>query len=362
MALQIRRATKKRAKLRMNIEGQPGGGKTYTALLLAKLLIGEPFKLPSGRDSKIVLIDSERSSAELYADEFDFGHIDLPPDHHSPEGYIEAIREGEKAGAEVIIADSITHEWKWCLTEVDRIKGPKFGGNKWSAWSDIRPRHDNFVDAMMGCMAHFIATTRAKPATDQVDDGGKKKIVKLGLEGIQDDMIEFAFGVVMRVDADHTGLITKTRCRAIDGKVYPLPGEQLAADLRRWLDSGDPLVEVAHTLEAALQQGLAISLAAAEGTEEAKKAAWQKAKELVLGWCRGHGRSSDEAKAAVDEMARRVKAGKTGGAKPANGAAKPEGDAWGLSGEPSPESGERGPAGAPVDDAAMAAAIDAGRA
>lgn len=308
MALQIRRATKKRAKLRMNIEGQPGGGKTYSALLVAKFLIGEPLRLPDGQDSKIVLFDTERSSAELYADEFTFAHSNL--DDHSPRKYIEAIRDAEKYGAEVIILDSITHEWKWCLAEVDRIK-PKFGGNKWSAWSDVRPPHDDFLDAMMSCNAHLIATTRAKPATAQEqDDRGKMVVKKLGLEGIQDDMIEFAFGIVMRMDGEHNGVITKTRCRALDKRVFQCPGETLAAEIRTWLDSGDPLADVAHTLEDAIRQGVA---AASIGTtREEKVAAYKKAREDLIKWCKGHGRSEDETRQALDTMKERAGAAHKG--------------------------------------------------
>jgi hypothetical protein len=329
MAVQIRRATKKRAKLRMNIEAQPGGGKTYSSLLIGKCLIGEPPKLPEGQRSKIVLLDTERNSSELYADEFDFEVIELTD--HDPKAYVAAIRAAEEFGAEVVIVDSTTHEWKWCLSRVDVVKA-KFGGNKWSAWSEIRPPHDDFVDAMMSCRAHLIATTRAKPATAQEQgvNGEKTKVVKLGLEGIQDDMIEFAFGVVMRMDAEHNGIITKTRCRALDGKVFKLPGEQLAAELRRWLDSGDPLVEVPLTLDAAIAAGVKLAMNAT--TEEQKKAAWAGAREFVVSWCKGHGRSSDEAKGAVDSLKARIveaRGGKPGPATPqdmANGSGDPSSD------------------------------------
>lgn len=353
--LQIRRATKKRAKLRMNIEAQPGGGKTYSAILIAKLLIGEPFKLPDDRRSKIVVIDSERASAELYADEFDFETVDLDPSHHGPKGYVEAIRAAESFGAEVIIADSITHEWKWCLAEVDRIK-PKFGGNKWSAWSEVRPQHDDFVDAMMGCNAHFIATTRAKPGTAQdKDENGKTVIKKVGLEGVQDDMIEFAFGVVLRLDSAHVGTISKTRCRALDGGVFPMPGEAFASELRRWLDSGDPLVEVAHTLVGAIEQGVALAKTAT--TAEQKKAAWGKASEHLIGWCKAHGRSVEETKSAIADMRAKMTA-----AAPPVVTDKPA-----ATGDQAPPPDVSAPAAAtppkaPLDDAEKLRAIDEGRA
>lgn len=301
MAVQFTKATKKRARLRMNIEGQPGGGKTYSSILMAKFLIGEGFKLPENKTSRIFLIDTERSSAELFADEFDFQHYNL--DIAAPKKYIEAIRAAEDEGAEVIIVDSITPEWKWCLSEVDRLK-PNFGNNKWSAWSGVRPVHDDFLECIMGCRAHLIATTRAKPATVQDTENGKTRIVQVGMEAIQDDMVPFFFGIVMKMDADHNGIITKTRCRAIDGKVYPLPGESLAKEIRAWLDSGDPMIEVPHTLEDAIKAG--VRAATTGATPEARKVAYENAKKVLMGWCKARGRSAEEAEGAQKELKERT--------------------------------------------------------
>jgi hypothetical protein len=57
----------------------PGSGKTYTALTWAAAL-----------GKTIALIDTERGSASLYADLFDFDVLDLAPPYH-PHRLIEAL-------------------------------------------------------------------------------------------------------------------------------------------------------------------------------------------------------------------------------------------------------------------------------
>jgi len=61
----IHKATKKKSKLRIILEGASGSGKTFSALKMAK-----PF-------GKIVLIDTEKGSASLYSDLFDFDVLEL---------------------------------------------------------------------------------------------------------------------------------------------------------------------------------------------------------------------------------------------------------------------------------------------
>lgn len=243
MAFQLRAASKKRTKLRMAISGVPGGGKTYTALRVAKHLIGEAYKLDDPEKSRIALIDTERSSAEFYADEFSFRHGNLPPEAWHPEKFTEALRVAE-AACDVVILDSITHEWKWCLQQVDILK-PKYKGNTWATWSEIRPPHDKFIDAIMSSAAHVICTMRSKMATEMLETGrGQKEVKQVGLETIQEGELDYAFHVVIDMAREnHSASVRKSRIRiageqALDGRVFPCPGEAFAGLLVQCLESG----------------------------------------------------------------------------------------------------------------------------
>jgi KaiC/GvpD/RAD55 family RecA-like ATPase len=88
--------------MRLAIAGPSGSGKTYSALLIARGLVG-----PEGR---IAVIDTERGSASLYADLTPFDVAELAPPF-TPERYVEAIRAAEKAGYDAIVIDSLSHAW-----------------------------------------------------------------------------------------------------------------------------------------------------------------------------------------------------------------------------------------------------------
>src|SRR5690242_4405779 len=103
------KATKHQAKGRLSLTGKSGGGKTFTALMIATHLGG-----------RVALIDTERGSAKKYATregekpdpsrgKFDFFHLDL--ESYDPRKYIEAIKAAEGEGFNVLIIDSLSHAW-----------------------------------------------------------------------------------------------------------------------------------------------------------------------------------------------------------------------------------------------------------
>src|SRR6218665_3497512 len=100
--MELKKATRKQVKLRLNISAPSGAGKTYSALRMAKGLCGSW--------AKIAVIDTENGSASLYSHLGEFNTIDLTAPY-TPEKYIQAIELCEKAGIEVIILDSTSHEW-----------------------------------------------------------------------------------------------------------------------------------------------------------------------------------------------------------------------------------------------------------
>src|SRR3954469_21700973 len=101
--MQLQQASRKNAKIKMALQGPSGSGKTYSALLIA-------FGLCNNWN-KIAVIDTENHSSELYAHlgNYQVLHLDAP---FNPERYVEAIRTCERAAMEVIMIDSISHEWE----------------------------------------------------------------------------------------------------------------------------------------------------------------------------------------------------------------------------------------------------------
>ncbi len=100
-AFDFRPAVRENVSLLIALAGASGSGKTYSALRLAKGLA------PTG---KIAFIDTEARRGLHYADQFEFMHADMRPPFR-PENFLAGIRAAEKAGAEVVIIDSFSHEY-----------------------------------------------------------------------------------------------------------------------------------------------------------------------------------------------------------------------------------------------------------
>ena len=230
--MQILKAQRTRAKARVGISGPSGSGKTYSALLFAYGLVGDW--------EKICVIDSEVGSSNNYAHLGEFNVLELSAPF-SPDRYIEAIKAAESAGMEAIVIDSVSHEWDGkggCLEINDHLANTKYKGNTWAAWSETTPRHQKFIEAIVGSKAHIIATSRSKTETTLVD--GKPK--KVGTKDIQRDGFEYEMTLMFNIDRDsHFAMAVKDRTSLfIDRDPFKL-SIQTGEEFRKWLETGiDP--------------------------------------------------------------------------------------------------------------------------
>lgn len=233
MTFTFKKAVRSASKLRLALSGTSGSGKTYGALLLAK-----------GIGGKIAVIDTERGSASLYADMpgmpgFDVLDLDAP---FTPERYTEAIKAAEDAGYDILIIDSMTHEWNGeggCLEEVDNIARARYRGNTWSAWNEMTPRHRKFVDAMLTSKLHIIATMRSKTEVAQdVDANGKKVVKKLGMKVEQRDGVDYEFTIMFDLVHDgHFANASKDRTGLFSSRPDPVViTPETGAEIKRWLE------------------------------------------------------------------------------------------------------------------------------
>lgn len=237
----FKKATKSQARLRMAVVGPAGSGKTYTALQVARHL-----------GKSVALIDTEHGSASKYANECDFDVCELSEKSRSPEDYIKAIRAA-MTEYDVLIIDSLTHEWEWCLAEVDRVAKSKTRGNSYMAWGEVTPRHRKLLDAILSAKCHVIATMRTKTAYELVENGkGKVAPKKIGLAPIQREGADYEFDVVLDIGVEHVACVSKSRCVAISDKTYDRPGQDLAEDLKAWLTDGAPLDDTMDAADAAV--------------------------------------------------------------------------------------------------------------
>lgn len=228
--MQLQKATRKKVKLRLNLSAPSGAGKTFSALKLAKGLVGDW--------EKIAVIDTENGSASLYDHLGAFNVIDLTPPF-SPERYIEAIDACISAGMECIIIDSSSHEWSGpggCLEINEKLASAKYKGNTWSAWSDTTPRHDRFVSHVLHCDAHVITCTRSKMETVMGED---KKVKKVGMKDMQREGWEYELTVSLSIDRDtHMAIASKDRTELFEGKEPFIITEKTGEIIKEWCEKG----------------------------------------------------------------------------------------------------------------------------
>lgn len=218
----FQKATKKRTKLRLAITGASGSGKTYSSLILA-----------SSISDKIALIDTEGTSSDAYADKFSFSSVSMTPPY-TPERFIEAINEAVKEGFEVLIIDSLSHEWEGSGGYIDlkhQLNDP------YSA--KVSPRHRKLVDAILQCPIHIIGTMRSKTAYDtSQNDKGKLKLTKIGTAPVQKENMEYEFTIVFDLNENHIASCSKDRTGLFDGKDF-LIDKEIGQTLISWLNDGE---------------------------------------------------------------------------------------------------------------------------
>lgn len=223
----LRKATKQKSKLRVGIAGPSGSGKTYSALLLASGMTDW---------NKIALIDSENGSGELYSDLGEYNVLPLTAPF-TPEKYTEAIKVCEEAGMEVIIIDSVTHEWdgEGGLLEVHS----KMLGNSFTNWAKITPRHNKFIQSILSSKCHVITTVRKKQDYDMTQGAdGRARVTKVGLKEVQRDGWEYELTLNFELDIKHNAIAGKDRTRLFMDKPEFTVTAETGKDLLKWCEAG----------------------------------------------------------------------------------------------------------------------------
>lgn len=169
MSIEFRSPVRENAPLLIGISSGSGGGKTFSACLLARGLAGgEPF----------ALIDTENGRALHYAEYFpDMRHhrLDAP---YSPERYAEAIKAADDAGFPVIIVDSASHEYEGegGVLRMQEAEFKRLGNReatKMLSWVAPKTAHKAFVRQLLQVKAHVILNMRAEDKVEMVKVDGE---------------------------------------------------------------------------------------------------------------------------------------------------------------------------------------------
>jgi hypothetical protein len=230
--MELRKSQRKQAKIKLALQGSSGSGKTYSALLLASGMTAWP---------KIAVIDTENHSADLYAHLGDYNVLQLSKPF-SPERYISAIETCEKAGMDVIIIDSITHEWEGSGGILD-IHG-NLPGNSFANWAKMTPRHNAFVQKILESPCHIVCTIRTKTDYILSEKNGKMVPEKVGLKGITRDGMDYEFTIVFDLDLKHHAVASKDRTGLFMDRPEAIIIKEHGVRILQWCSKGASLEEV----------------------------------------------------------------------------------------------------------------------
>jgi len=251
------KAKKEKIWTKVLLGGSSGSGKTYSALRLAT---GLAKKCGSG----IAAIDTEAGRIRYYANEFDFSDMQIT-EPFTPEKYIDAINEAVEAGFKVLIIDSISHEWNYCVDIHDKMTG-----NSWTNWGRITPRHDAFMEKILQAPIHIIATVRGKDEYVLEEKNGKQTPKKVGLGFKQRDGVEYNYTATFNIAQDtHIAEATKDNTHIFEGR-YEVLTEKDGEALYDWANTGE---DYAFNLQKAQNDIIALATELGGSKNEDVKAA-----------------------------------------------------------------------------------------
>lgn len=206
--MELKKTNRSSARIRVALQGTSGSGKSYSSLLLAYGLCKDW--------KKIAVIDSEHQSASLYSHLGEYNVLNLTAPY-TPERYIEAIDTCEKAGMEVIVIDSLSHEWEGDGGILDMHS--QLAGNSFTNWAKLTPRHNALVQKILASNCHIVATVRSKQDYVIVEKNGKNVPEKVGMKGVQRDGLEYDFTLFFELDIYNNATCTKDRTQLFNPRM-----------------------------------------------------------------------------------------------------------------------------------------------
>lgn len=292
---QLKPAKKNAIPPLIGLWGKSGSGKTYSALLLARGIVGS--------QGTIAFIDTENGRALFYTDVCSpWRHLDLQPPF-TPEKYTAAFHYCEQEGANIIIVDSMSHAWEGeggVLDQADNAKTKSgedmFGLAKWKA---PKIAYKRMTNNLWRSPIPVIFCLRAADKSKQVGKGKNMEIIDLGTQPIAEKNFVFEMTVGLHLTKD--GYYDLSTSKTIPEALRPVitEGGRITSDMgdkiAKWCGSGVAIDEEYLKLK---RDGTDASLRGLESYTEWKDALTPAQKEKVK---HHHSNWLKEAKAVLVE-------------------------------------------------------------
>lgn len=240
--MQVQEAIREKQKALIGLVGPSGSGKSVSALRLAYGIVKEMYPdLPVEELwKKIGAADTEHKRLLNYVgQEFDgikigsFKYINFEPPFNT-ERYNMAIKLLQQQGVEVIIVDSLSHQWQGEGGVVETHG--QMQGNSFQNWGKLAPESSKLVKSLTTSNVHTITTLRVKSdyVIEQID--GKNVPKKVGMKPVQKDDMEYEFDTVFSIGMDHMARVSKDITNLFEDEF--LITEVIGSKLYRYLELG----------------------------------------------------------------------------------------------------------------------------
>jgi hypothetical protein len=274
VTIKFEEAEREGARIVVGLSGVSGSGKTRTALEIAHGLV-------KGDTSKIGFVCTENRRGRLFARVLKdkdgnvkkfFIHDLYAP--FSPQRYIDVIEGASNAGFEVLVIDSVSHEWEG-TGGCEEIANPPGQNLRVARWNDAKAEHKRFMNALLSSPMHIIACMRAREKTKLVKVNGKTEFEPQGIQPVCEKNFMFELTVsIMMHDGGKQREVLKSHpdLEQIVGAVgwhTGFLGFEHGLAIREWVDGGSQVDEEIQRARDSLQM-------VTEKGLDALQAAWLK--------------------------------------------------------------------------------------
>lgn len=242
--MQVTDSVREKQKALVGFIGPSGAGKTVGAILTAYGMMREAHPNLSEQEvwKKIGVADTEHKRSMLYVDQQfsgvrigSFKHINFEPPY-TTERYLQALLMLKNAGVEVVVFDSLSHNWNGDGGILEQHGN--MTGNSFQNWNKMNKHVTDMIKALSSNDIHILATMRTKNEyVMELNDKGKQQPRKVGTKPVQKDDMEYEFMLNFSVDMDHNAVATKDNTNLFKDDEIQL-NEEVGRKLYRYLELG----------------------------------------------------------------------------------------------------------------------------
>lgn len=199
----FRPAVRQKMKARIVIDGPQGSGKSKTAIMLMRGIVG-----PEGR---FAVASTDPGGVEWYH-RAGFDVRDMY--RYTPRDFYQLMNAAEEGGYDGLVIDSYSAFWNGAGGALERVEKATRNGNSFSPWKDVTPELAKMIRHMLSSPLHIIITLKVKTEYEfNVNpETGKKTPVRLGLAPQAKAGSEEDFDCIIHMSAqNHEAYISKTR-------------------------------------------------------------------------------------------------------------------------------------------------------